>query len=112
MAASLWPRLVLEVHTCDAGFFVVAYRAPDVDGIAVTGVRIRDDGQTRRIGDTPRVVDHFGRGQETDVGRTESREARAEPGHVYGIESFERDEAGGERVRDTRSDDAARLGEE
>ena len=42
--------------------------------------------------------------EETNVRRAEVRQARAESGHVNGVEAFERDESRRERVRHTGCD--------
>jgi hypothetical protein len=112
MAAALGPALVFDMHAGDAGFFIIADRAARVDRVAVAGVGIGDNGQLARIDDAARVVDHFGRGQQSDVGMPRPRDAGAEARHVHGVESRQLDEPCGEPVGDTGSDYAAGAGQQ
>ena len=52
--------LILNVEPGDAGPFIFAHSATDIDDIAITCVGIRDDRQRRRPTDVPQVLHHLG----------------------------------------------------
>ena len=61
-SAFLWEHLVFEVQASDAGALVFTYRAADVDDVAVPGIRIGDDWNSRCAANMPKVLHHLSLG--------------------------------------------------
>ena len=77
---------VLDVDAADADGLVLADAAPDVDGVAVAGVGVGDDGDVDGVGNVAGVGHHLGLGQQANVGETLLRRG-AGAGHVHGVEA-------------------------
>ena len=63
VSATLRRHLVLNVHAGHTRLFVIAYRAPHVDRIAVARVGICDHCQARGVHDAAGVIHHFRRSE-------------------------------------------------
>ena len=84
-AALLGEHLILDMHAGHARCFVLANGALDVQGVAIAGVCVADDGDVHRSGDIFGVGDHFSHGQQANVGKPQLS-GGARPGHVNGLE--------------------------
>ena len=71
MAGALGRHLIFDVDRGDAGAVEFLDRAKDVDGVAVAGFGVADDGNVDRVDDFARLVDHFGQREQAGVGETE-----------------------------------------
>ena len=85
-AAFLGEHLVFDVDARDAGRFVFADGALDVQGVAVAGVGVADHGDVHRSGDIFGVGDHLSHGQQSHVGKPPLG-GGAGAGHVNGLET-------------------------
>ena len=89
--SSMWmPLTPMDSYSRDA--------APDVDGVAVAGVAVGDDGDVDGVGDVAGVGHHLGLGQQANVGETLLRRG-AGAGHVHGAEPHGLGDLGVERVQ-------------
>ena len=98
VAAALRVHLVFEVDSRDPRRLELLHRANDVDRVAISGVRVGDDGNRHRLGEVVRHHRHLPHGEEADVGLPEQGVGDPGAGHVDGRESRLLDEPGGEGV--------------
>ena len=105
VAALLRPLLVLEDDAGDARLDALADGADDVEGVAVAGVHIGDEGDVDGADDVAHALHRLGHGQEADVGGSEGGGGEAEACREERLEAGLLGEARGEGVVGARQDD-------
>ena len=84
-AALLGEDLVFDVDAGNAGGLVLADGTLNVEGVAVAGIGVANDGNVHGVGDILGVGNHFGHGKEADIGET-ALGGGARAGHIDGVE--------------------------
>jgi hypothetical protein len=112
VAAALRGDLVLDVQRRHAGRLVHLHGAPDVQRVAVAGVRVGDQRDVEDRGQVARMVGHLAEPGESEIGETEPRRRRAVAGHVHGGESGVLNEPRRNPVVGARDDEPFLLGHE
>ena len=71
VAGAFGRHLIFDVQRSDASLLELADTAHRVDGVAIAGFTIADDGNVDRVDDVARLVDHFRKRQQPGIGEAE-----------------------------------------
>src|SRR5207302_11199491 len=94
------------------GPFQHAHRAPEVDGVAVAGIRVDDQWQVDDLADRGGVRGHVGDRDEAEIGQAEVGVGDARSGEVDRVEAEVLDDPRGQRVGGTGQQQAVRPGDQ
>jgi hypothetical protein len=83
VAAPLGKHLVLELDGARSGPLQQANGSLDIQGIAVAGVGVHDEGNAHRVADAPHMIGNLGRRRQPDIRHSEIRVGDSRPGHVH-----------------------------
>ena len=101
MTATLGRDLVFDMNRGDAGALEFTHRAHEIDGIAVAGVRVGDNGNLYRGNDLGGTVDGFRQRDQADIRYAHASRHRA-TAQIRRFKSRLFDETGREAVEATR----------